>query len=465
MNSARAVAVSVAAVLFSSFANAQCPFPVVDKVTLSPTWMDERFGTSLAYENGLLAIGAPGRDERGAVRLYERLGTDWVFRNELQPIFVLTDEEFGNSLAMDDGFLFAAANARVVFDGSVFVYENVAGSWIFRQELIDVAGTANAFGTHVVADGGLVVVSDSANQIFTFEQSGNQWVQTHQMATPAGAIALNGDVLVTSDQASEAIVWRWDGQSWNLEQTLPAPNGFDLYGYAVAVKGDLMLLSRSQIASNQGSVCVFEFDGVEWICQQEVQRSPPAATDDYGAAIAMGNDEFFVSSPSDMFLDAAVSMYAKDNGTWVHRAEIQRPTKDFSNASFGRSLVVADDSVVVGDPDDDERSLVSSSGAAWFLRRTAIGFALEPEAASFDETVTLSSCNSAPGTPFLLVVTDIGGTPFFLRILLGVTDQNGAMDFQFQLPLLSGGLDVDFTLFAFPLDGGISTSTVTLTTE
>lgn len=136
---------------------------------------DDRFGTSVAVSENVVAVGAPGADDgRGAVFLFERNtgGVDaWGAVARITPENAVDDERFGSSLSISRDTLVVGANAGAV----VRVYERHLGGverWGLLERIeLEQAGEGSRFGAAVDVDGGVISIADPVR-----EPGGRAWV-------------------------------------------------------------------------------------------------------------------------------------------------------------------------------------------------------------------------------------------------------------------------------------------------
>jgi hypothetical protein len=119
--------------------------------------LGDGFGTALAADGNLLAVGAPGAAGGGAVYLFERgSGGRWTQRARLSSATGADGDRFGAALALKGGVLLAGAPGREGEKGAVLVFRRGKGSgdWAARG-VIQGSGTAadDWFGASLAFDG------------------------------------------------------------------------------------------------------------------------------------------------------------------------------------------------------------------------------------------------------------------------------------------------------------------------
>ena len=177
------------------------------------------YGTALAMEGDLLAIGAPGGDPPllpgiappqmvpGYVDVLQRQGGRWESVAMLQPP-AQTPAALGRAVAVSDGTVFASAPWAEGGSGAVYHVVETDGEWtVLHTITTDRPGPASGFGMAMDASGDdLVVGAPLAGGIgagFAFRRSASgEWNQVAAFG-PGGpfsfygmAVAVGGDVAV-----------------------------------------------------------------------------------------------------------------------------------------------------------------------------------------------------------------------------------------------------------------------------
>jgi hypothetical protein len=294
-----------------------------------------------------------------------------------------------------------------------------------RQRLTPTApGPNDQFGNSMAASGDTVVVGSWANDtaagtdvgsavVFRFD--GTQWVEDQELFASDGkkndkfgtSVASDGDVIVVGapyagSGAGAAYVFRFDGTKWAEEQKLTASDGLagDLFGNAVAVKGDVVVVGAyaddTTSGVDAGSAYVYRYAGsiLLWQEEQKLAATGAASGDQFGSAVAMDNqNEAFIGA----YLDDAAGKL--DNGSvrvfdfnGTQWSQVQALTaSDAANADFfGAALAVDGQRLVVGAYLHDATVGIDVGQA----------YVFEDNGASWVETDKLSSADGRPSDQF-----------------------------------------------------------------
>lgn len=164
------------------------------------------FGAAVACSGDIVAIGAPGAAESvgagaGRVRTYDRNGQVWVQGEALRAPFPDPGDQFGSALALSGDLIAVGApgdDDRAVNSGAVYVFRRSGGTFQLVQKVFPpVSAAEDFFGRSVSLAGGLLVVgayrSDlaaaDAGAAFVYSVSGaGTCSHLRTLLPPAGAV-------------------------------------------------------------------------------------------------------------------------------------------------------------------------------------------------------------------------------------------------------------------------------------
>lgn len=132
-------------------------------VSLSP---DAQLGYAVASNAYYAVLGAPGYNHgRGAVLLYTKRGTSYVYHSMIEPPADMPDQEgrFGATLSMTDSYLVIGGNAGDEAEGIAYLYVNDGENWRLSGGNLRPENTADCtvggYGVSVsVSESGYLVV-------------------------------------------------------------------------------------------------------------------------------------------------------------------------------------------------------------------------------------------------------------------------------------------------------------------
>ena len=273
------------------------------------TTTDDEFGFSVALEGHTVLIGARkhGPDDKGAVYVIEKdeaLGM-WGFTGFLQPA-LSNFNYFGRQIALDGDRAVIAASGT----GSAYVYKrDNAGLWQYEAKL-----PTTLFDSYAVAiDGARVAVSTLTEDMYSgavyiYEPVGGVWTETGHLAPSDGV-------------------------------------DFDYFGTALALDGNRLMVG-TKMANSSGAVYSFELNAGTWMQEQKLVASDAAANDLFGAALALQNDVLMIGAPGDDSSAGSVYRFGWNGSTWVQQNKIAAV-----GGQFGFSLDLHHEKLVIGAPE------------------------------------------------------------------------------------------------------------------
>ena len=101
--------------------------------------------------------------------------------------------------------------------------------------------------------------------------------------------------------------------------------------------------------------------------EDEVISNPEVDEEDlFGYSVAISGDLIVIGTPGDASSTGRIDIYELDSGLWTRRDDIVGGS---AGDEFGKSVSVAGDTVVVGAPGADSAYVYERSGNDWTLDR------------------------------------------------------------------------------------------------
>ncbi len=318
----------------------------------SNTGEDDRFGCSVAVSGNTVVVGAYNEDSSTA----------------------------GVNSTPDEG----ATNS-----GAAYVFTRSGTTWS-QQAYLKASNTGGAdyFGASVAVSGDTVVVGAYAENSST----------TGVNSTPNDNASSSG----------AAYVFTRSGTTWSQQAYLKASNtgGADYFGWSVAVSGDTAVVGAfredssttgfnstpDENASASGAAYVFTRSGSTWSQQAYLKASNTGADDYFGYIVAVSGDTVVVgaageassttgvnSTPNENALySGAAYVFTRSGSAWSQQAYL-KASNAAAEDSFGSSVAVSGDTVVVGASGEDSSTTgvnstpnesASAAGAAYVFTRS-----------------------------------------------------------------------------------------------
>ncbi|MFO0984961.1 MAG: hypothetical protein U1E76_25070 [Planctomycetota bacterium] len=156
---------------------------------------------------------------------------------------------------------------------------------------------------------------------------------------------------------------------------LPGGTNYDDFGYSVAVDGKVAVVGvpvdDTAAGVDAGSVEVYRYSDAtkQWEPEQQLFASDAAAADNFGIAVAISGNVIAVGAHLDDTAtgsdSGSVHVFRYDGRTWVEEQKIV--SSGAAGDTFGRSVALSGDYLMVGAPQDDTGHGVDS-GAVYFYK-------------------------------------------------------------------------------------------------
>ncbi len=246
-----------------------CGAWVEEELISSGASIDDGYGGSMAVDDDLLVVGAPGRCGRGLglVYVFRREGAIWIEESELaadtgDPVVI----GFGASVAVDGDRLVVGAPFSACTDGSYAC----GAAYIFRRE-----------GTGWVEEAKL-----SAKSLEAVDRFGTS-VDISGEYVAVGAF-LDDDAGINS---GSAFMFRLEDGAWMEVAKLIPPDieAGDSFGGSVALDGDLLLVGApgdDELGSEEGAVYLYERMGTNWTEVEKLLPNNPTRSNSFGLSLS-----------------------------------------------------------------------------------------------------------------------------------------------------------------------------------
>ncbi|WP_019987054.1 FG-GAP repeat protein [Rudanella lutea] len=315
------------------------------------------FGWSVAISGDYAIAGAYGDDignntSQGSAYVFVRSGTVWTQQAKLTASDGAALDYFGCSVAIWGDYAIVGAYGDDVGSnadqGSVYVFARSVGIWSQQAKIVaSDGGSSDYFGESVSLSGQSALVG-----------------------------AYGDDVGTNADQGS-AYVFLRSGTTWAQQTKLLANDGAanDHFGGSVSIQGDLALVGADDddVGSNagQGSAYGYLRVGTSWSQKTKLVANDGLANDHFGASVAVYGENAIVGATGDdigsNINQGAAYVFGWSGTTWLQQAKLVADD-GLSNDSFGRSVSISGDYVIVGASGDDVNGN-TSQGSAYLFKR------------------------------------------------------------------------------------------------
>jgi len=428
------------------------------------------FSGSLAFNGSTIVVGAPQHSfgvfntYQGAVYIFEQNSSgSWIQHEELTSSDGAAGDLFGSSVAISGSTVIVGAPGHTVgsntHQGTAYVFVESGGTWSQQAELTASDGEAfDSFGSSVAADGSIVMVGapchpaasqycdpvlgDGPGAAYVFVEVVTSWIQQAELRASDGvvgdlfgaSIAAEGSIMVigapchpvppglacntvAGGSPGAAYVFAESGGTWSQQAELTASDGmvYDYFGGSVAVDASLSTVAvgapSHTVGSNrgQGAVYLFIFSvvGSTWPQLAELTASDGAASDTFGARVAMDGSTAVVGAPNHTFGSNAhqgtAYIFGEENTNWSQQAELIS-SDGTTYADFGASVAISGSTVMVGAPCHSYSAGACGPGAAYAFAGPGYTLSASPSSLSVAQgsqatsTITITLVNGFTGS-------------------------------------------------------------------
>jgi hypothetical protein len=279
---------------------------------------------------------------------------------------------FGGAIALAGDDVLVGEPANTTRPGTVYVYRRGGNGWAEAAQIRSGdAGPADGFGSAVAADGETLVIGASAHDggrgaAFVFRRVDGTWTQAARLAAEGleegvrfgSAVAIRGDVAVVSapgadGQAGAVFVFRRAGDAWaqaaRLSPAAAAPRA--LFGTALAIGDDGIFVGMPGANENRGAIVAFRPDAQGGWAEASVITTPQLQPNDrLGTSLALDDGVLLAGSPFTGGQSGAVYTFRRgDDGAW-HQAGRLVGFDAGPNYRFGTALAFDGSELWVGAP-------------------------------------------------------------------------------------------------------------------
>jgi len=293
----------------------------VFKLLASDGTAGDHFGHSLAVDQGVLVVGVPEDDSNGALS-----GSVYIFDLEtgvqtakLVPHDVEFDDRFGWSVAVDNGIVAVGSkfdDDLGVNSGSVYLYSASSGE-LLRKVLPDDGEASDFFGWSVDLDNGVLAVGAlfddestiDSGSVYLFDvSSGNQLgkllPEPSELRMQFGvSISIDdGIVAVGADRygSNYGSVFLFDVETGDQLYKLhpDEPNETGLFGIALDLEGSVLV-----VGGILGHGLVYVFDATTGEQVSKLLPDPIPWSTGYGESVSISNGKVVVGASADNEVD------------------------------------------------------------------------------------------------------------------------------------------------------------------
>jgi hypothetical protein len=254
----------------------------VGRLVAADATAGERFGESVAIEEGIVLVGSYGTRATGSVYVFQKDERGiWRQQAKLDSGVNSPDDGFGCKVAIDGNLVVVGASGSNDNSGAAYLFEqDDSGNWTELIKLTPPVGRVNCFFGYAVAlwDRTVVVGAPGIGSVFLFrENDSSKWQSVAKLACddatlPTGfgrSVSINAKGVMVGapqmlDPAGATYLFRANRDGvWQrtFKVALPAPPSRRWFGNALAVSGDALLVGARYgdgNARSSGAAYLFE---------------------------------------------------------------------------------------------------------------------------------------------------------------------------------------------------------------
>ena len=244
------------------------------------------------------------------------------------------DKEYGRSVAID-GDLVAVGAGGDGYIGTIYLYKRQGMIYVPEAELDfpdpipemcpqpGITGNCSEFGRTVAIQGNTVFV---------------------------GARFAPVDTTTGTIHAGAVYVFHKQGDSWQLVDKIvsPSPQKGDNFGRALAVQGNLLVVTARKNTAERGASYVYEYTGDRWIHQATLEAGDSADGDYFGQSVDIQGGVIAIGARNADPNDAGgFYLFRQSAGEWTEFEKVTPPDGK-KNDHFGFTIVISGNDIAVG---------------------------------------------------------------------------------------------------------------------
>ncbi|MDA1028881.1 MAG: choice-of-anchor B family protein [Bacteroidetes bacterium] len=295
-------------------------------------------------------------------------------------------QSFGGTLAVAGNDVIVGETGNSAFPGSVYVFNKLSGKWSEAYQIVAPGGSerGDTFGRALASNGDhLIIGAPGQNKAYVFARnSTGQWGSGVPLAPDDAAegdlfgstVSIEGGIAVVgatdkSEKAGAAYVFRLTNGSWKQEAKL-SPEELKagaLFGSAIVTDGNVIIIGAPARAgggggrgpqqptfTEVGSAYAFRFENGTWARAGQLGPQGVFEGAGFGSSLSLDGSSVAVGAPFDAQMAGSVSLFAWDESSKAYNSVTKlSPFVSARGASFGQSVALVGDMVIVGAPGDN----------------------------------------------------------------------------------------------------------------
>lgn len=452
-----------------------------------------QMGNAVAIDGEWMVVGAYVADttqaaDTGAVYVYRRINSKWVFQQQLTANDAASSDYYGFSVGVSGNYIVVGAyrdDDRGGDSGSAYVYQWNGVSWNQSQKLTAVDGAAkDYYGVDVAIGSDRMVVGahgddnrgGASGAVYSYRLINGQWIFTAKIFPNDGAsddqfgrsLAMSGTTLAVGAyrddvdvflNAGSVYIYDANGNTWTQRQKITANDSGvnDYFGFDVAIDSSDLVVGaylNDDVPNDSGAVYTYSKVDDFWTLNQKITAFDAKGGDSFGYAVGIDQGVLVIGARYDDNRGSnsgAVYVYQKITSGWSFEQNLLA-SDGASSDNFGTAVAVNSTAIVVGAPFNDD--VGSNSGSAYVFEEPELflvsledlqpggpanGVALVTSRAYGPDELYMPVYGLSPNTVYTVFLGQSGTTGALPVQFLGqyTTDANGSAIFEVEAEIIN----------------------------
>jgi nucleoside-specific outer membrane channel protein Tsx len=286
----------------------------------SGTAAGDQFGWSVAISGTTAIVGAPYQaGEAGRAYVFIKTAGGWKQAAELNGSDTAAADLFGYSVAISGATAVVGAPIHAEYAGRAYVFTKTRSGWKQAAELKGSDTVADdRFGASVAISGATAVVgayyANVGGRAYVFTKTRGGWKQAAELkgAGTAGSdlfgwsVAVSGATAIVgvpyyathAGDVGLAYVFTKTPGGWKQAAELKGSGAVDYFGTSVAISGATAVVGAPNHSGDAGRAYVFTKTRGRWKLAATLKGSDTAASDQFGAPVAVSGATAVVGAPA-----------------------------------------------------------------------------------------------------------------------------------------------------------------------
>ena len=354
------------------------------------------FGHSISLENQTIIIGSSQdnndewekqveRGDTGAAYIFREREGQWIRTAKLLPNDAMEGDGFGYGVSINGNTVVVGSishSAGGALSGAAYIYTKQGGKWLKLAKLIDtVSSSENEFGYSVAITDKTVVVGSrqddrrgiNTGSVYVYasltdDKGQTRWDKQSVLTADDAAIgaqfghsvSVDKDTIIVGAHGMDdagidsgaAYLFTRTSDVWNQQSKISGQDiaTGDLFGYSVAIDGDLAIVGAHGANQEAGAAFIFVRDNAVWRQQAKLEANDSTPGDAFGYSVAVHQQTVIIGAPKNDVVgtDAgAAYVFVQQEEKWIQQAKLIAADAAIGD-QFGIAVTTEKDTAIIG---------------------------------------------------------------------------------------------------------------------